>query len=360
MNEETVFDMGKRRSVALVMPVRNEEASIVETLESVLASSRLPDECICADGMSTDNTVKLINSFADRGLKLRVVENPTLFCGGGRNRAIEATDCEIILIADFGNLVDKYWIENMVRPFETDSNVDVVAGMFKPRVHSEFEHCMASIHYYEDYTLDRYSDEEKIKLLPKTILPGGMSIGLTKEIWRRAEGFPEWLAKAQDKMFSRKTHALGAKVVVAWNAYVYHHMRSTPLQVFKQLYFYGRGNGQMHFVSSHFIKLAAFYLFFIGLLLAGSLSTFFYILAAVVMLAYVFHSGIKKIYRADPKRFAFVHVLLAPTVLFPRDIGSLLGHVAGWVQWYFVPRYRKLFNVYTQKCRSSDFNTIAN
>lgn len=352
--------MSQRLKVAVVMPVRNEEAEVKATLDAIFASTRLPDEIIAADGMSTDRTAERILEYRNRGVPIRVVENPTIFCGGGRNRAVEVTDADVILLADFGNRVDATWLENMVRPFEEDPALDIVGGMFRPRAETDFEHCMAAIHYFDDYVLEEMSPEERDRILPKNILPGGLTIGFTQKIWERVGGFPEWLAKGQDKLFSRKAVGAGAKVAVVWDAWLSHHMRENPRAVFKQLYGYGRGNGQMHYMSAHFLKLVAIYGLFLVLFAAGLVGHPSYaVIGVVAFIAYIWWAGVRKVMASRTRPFRLKYLLLVPLVLIPRDIGTILGHLVGWMEWFLAPRYRQLFNAYTADIRADSLKTIA-
>jgi cellulose synthase/poly-beta-1,6-N-acetylglucosamine synthase-like glycosyltransferase len=345
----------RRARVALVMPVRNEEAAVELTLMSVLASRRLPDECIVADGLSVDQTVEKIERlrdgvFRERGIDLRIVPNRELWAGSGRNRAIEATSCDIVLLADFGNPLDPLWVERMIRPFETDPTVDVVTGMFLPREESDYEHCVGAIHYFDNTLVARLTEKERLALVPKVVAPGGLSIALTRKIWQRAGGLPEWLPKAQDKLFSRKLYALGATVAIAWDAYVKHHMRSTPGALFKQMFLYGRGNGQSRYVSKHFLKLTGFYSINFCLLALWTLSWVFPTAAIPLIVAYLYRAGWQKLRVVDGKIKKSSYLWLAPLVVFPRDLGVMLGHVVGWLEWLFIPRYRRLFWGYVKDC----------
>ncbi len=345
------FGRSTNTRVAVVMPVRNEEDAIDATLDAIFQSTVLPDEIIVSDGMSTDETVSKIHEYCQlHKVDIKIVKNPTFFCGGGRNIAISTTTCDIILLSDFGNIVRPDWIECMVRPFMQDASVDIVAGMFKPLVTSDFEHCMGAIHYFEDYTLDQLTDEERQALVPDVKLPGGLSIGFTRAIWEKVEGFPEWLAKGQDKMFSRKAHALGAKVEIAWDACIEHHMRPNPSQVFRQLFFYGRGNGQMRFISSHFPKLAIFYAFVVVLIVLSTVYNSLVLASIFLLMAYYLKSGLSKVWRIPGSKRKVSHIWISAMVLFPRDIGTILGHVVGWYEWFFVPKYQLLYNNYTKYC----------
>ena len=168
------------------------------------------------------------------------------------------TDCDVIVLSDFGNTVEPRYIEGIVRPFEEDDTIEIVGGLFQMRATTDFEHCVASIHYFEDYTLDRYSRDDIRQLIPPVVFPGGLCTA-SRRIWVAAGEQPEWLAKGQDKMFSRKVHAIGGKGLVAIDARLWHHVRGTRRQLFRQLYLYGRGNGQMRFLSKHAVLLMEIY-----------------------------------------------------------------------------------------------------
>ena len=342
--------MSKPVTVALVMPVRNEEAAVASTLDSVFASSRLPDEIIIADGMSTDRTVERIKAYQGRQVPIHVVENPTIYSGGGRNRGIRSTTREVILLADFGNAMDPSWIAEMVRPFEERQGVDMVAGMVRPLVTSDFEHCMAAIHYHDEYMLTRYSAAKRESLLPAEIAPGANSLAISRGIWERVGGYPEWLHRAQDKLFSRKAHCLGARVHVAWDACVAHHVRSTPRQVFRQLFSYGRGTGRSRYINRHFVKLAGFYAVLAMLGVSSMFVAAFGVVGVALLAAYYYHAGLRKVMTVDRGLKKVAYLWLTAAVLFPRDAGTLLGHLVGWSEWFFAPKYRALFRGYMEGC----------
>ena len=70
----------------IIMPALNEEDSVQRTLDSILASSRLPDEIVVADGGSSDRTAELVRSYADRGIRIQLVDNPLVFPGETNNK----------------------------------------------------------------------------------------------------------------------------------------------------------------------------------------------------------------------------------------------------------------------------------
>ena len=64
--------------ISLICTTYNEEKSIGKLIESMLNQSRLPDEIIIADSLSTDNTVKIIRSFKSK-LERQYCENHQVF-----------------------------------------------------------------------------------------------------------------------------------------------------------------------------------------------------------------------------------------------------------------------------------------
>lgn len=348
-----------RKRVALVMPVRNDAASVRPTMDAIFASTRLPDEIIIADGLSTDGTRELIEQYADRGVPIRIVANPALWAGGGRNAAVHATQCDVLVLDDFGNIIEPGYIEAIVRPFEEDEQIDLVSGLFQLQVTSDFEHCVAAIHYSENYVLDRLSSDELRRLMPKAILPGGLCTAVTRRMWLAAGGQPEWLAKGQDKLFSRKVYALGGKTAVALDARLRHHVRSSAGDLFRQMFFYGRGNGQMRYMSRHGSRLLLIYGGFIGLLLLGLVDSRLLLLAAILFLAYVWHAGLRKILRIDGGLRKLRYIPLACQVVVTRDLGTVLGHLLGWFEWLFRPSFRRNYRRYMEGLPAERISVLA-
>ena len=87
--------------VSVVIPVRNEAASIEATIESIIAQDyegRI--EIIVADGMSDDGTREILDALAGRYEQLRYVDSPTGRTPNGLNLAIHASHGDIIVRCD--------------------------------------------------------------------------------------------------------------------------------------------------------------------------------------------------------------------------------------------------------------------
>src|SRR5947208_11891 len=73
--------------ITVVIPVLNEEAHILMTLEGLLYQEYPRDryEIIVADGGSTDRTVELVRAIEDQHPQVKLLPNPDRRSSAGRN-----------------------------------------------------------------------------------------------------------------------------------------------------------------------------------------------------------------------------------------------------------------------------------
>lgn len=110
--------------ISVVMPVYNEAANIISTLDALYSNTLLPDEVIIADGGSTDNTVQLIKSHFPQ---VTIVDNPRKNAAAGRNEGIKKAHGDIIAFTDGDCIVDNHWIENISKAF-SENEIDGLGG----------------------------------------------------------------------------------------------------------------------------------------------------------------------------------------------------------------------------------------
>jgi glycosyltransferase involved in cell wall biosynthesis len=340
-----------RKTAALIMPALNEADSVVETLDSVFASTRLPDEIIVADGGSSDETVALVERYADRGVSVKVIGNPKVYAGAGRNVAVSQTQCDVVLLLDFGNVVDPCWVEHMMAAYERDGNIDYVCGIFLPRVRSDFEHCVACIHYHLEALVDRLPIAQLLQEVPKDVTPGALSFSITRAMWLKLKGMPDWLRASEDNLFGRKLKAFDPAFEVAVEARQYHHMRSNIPDFFKQLFTYSRGHARTGHLRPHYVKFAIFLLVLIGLLwmpIAPLLKS-----TAIVSLFafYVWRTGLRKVVRVDGGLKKLRYAFMATAIVLARDLGTLAGYIVGLYEWFFVKDYQRQYNLYLDEIK---------
>ena len=87
--------------VSVIIPAHNAGPWLGECLESVLAQTLRELEVICIDDASTDNTLSIINAYAERDPRIRVVEfSENLGSGPARNKGIGLATGEFLAFCD--------------------------------------------------------------------------------------------------------------------------------------------------------------------------------------------------------------------------------------------------------------------
>jgi succinoglycan biosynthesis protein ExoA len=93
--------MSEAVDISIVAPCRNEAKHIRAFLDSLLRQDfgGMRWEAIIADGMSTDGTRQIIESYRGRG-SIRCIENPEKIVSTGLNRAIRMASGEYVIRMD--------------------------------------------------------------------------------------------------------------------------------------------------------------------------------------------------------------------------------------------------------------------
>lgn len=220
--------------VTVIATVLNEEASVAELIDSLVAQTRCPDEVIISDGGSTDGTAERIRTATGDRLNLQVLRLSGSNIAEGRNAAVGHASGDVIAVTDAGVRLKPTWLEQLVSPFEKRrGRVDVVSGFFEPDPKTVFEIAMGAT---------VLPTREEIN--PARFLPSSRSVAFTKEAWRRAGGYPEWLDYCEDVVFDLALRRAGC--VFAWAPEAVALFRPRPsLRAFWTQYFrYARGDGK--------------------------------------------------------------------------------------------------------------------
>jgi glycosyltransferase involved in cell wall biosynthesis/SAM-dependent methyltransferase len=219
--------------VSVVATVRNEADSIEVFLEALLAQTRPADEIVIVDGGSTDGTVEVLERVAEREPRLQIQRTPGASISRGRNDAIEAAAGPVIAVTDAGTIAERDWLGNLVRPFEADPQVDVVAGFFVAGGRTWFERTLSTLITTQVQEVDA-----------ERFLPSSRSVAFRKDWWQRVGGYPEWLRHGEDVVFDLELRRAGAKFEFVPDARVAWHARSTLRLYFRQYFNYGRAEGR--------------------------------------------------------------------------------------------------------------------
>lgn len=220
--------------VSLVVPVKNEAASIECLMSSVAGQTRRPDEIIIVDGGSEDGTPEIAEgwlkrrSLSDWGRVARVGEATP---GKGRNIGVAEAKYDWIAFTDAGIRAEEPWLERMIEVAEGNDQVDVVYGSYEPAAETFFERC-AALAYVAPKRL-REGRRMRGPAIPSSLI--------RREVWEGVGGFPD-LRAAEDLIFMEAVERKGYKIAWAPRAVVWWRMPPTFESAFRRFALYSLHN----------------------------------------------------------------------------------------------------------------------
>lgn len=218
--------------VSIVIPVRDEEHSIRELLDSLLAQTRPPDEIVITDGGSVDATAQIIEEYIRNGAPVRLIRAGAALPGRGRNLGAAQASHEWLAFTDAGIRLANNWLEALTTKAESDDSIDVVYGSWQPVTNTFFKQC-AAIAY-----VPPPSSHNGTITRPRFIA----STLLRREAWQKVKGFPEDLRSAEDLIFMDRVENAGYHFVFEPRAQVQWDLRPTLWSTFKRFVVYSRNN----------------------------------------------------------------------------------------------------------------------
>lgn len=218
--------------VSVIVPVRDEEHSIRELLDSLLKQTRPPDEIVITDGGSVDATPQIIEEYIQQGAPVRLIRAGPALPGRGRNLGAAAATYQWLAFTDAGIRLNRDWLETLVARAAQDASVDIVYGSWEPVTDTFFKEC-AAIAY-----VPPPSPRDGIVARPRFIA----STLLKREGWKRVGGFPEDLRSAEDLLFMDRLEAAGYRAGFEPRAQVHWNLRPTLGTTFKRFLVYSRNN----------------------------------------------------------------------------------------------------------------------
>jgi glycosyltransferase involved in cell wall biosynthesis len=308
--------------ISLVIPVRDEAATISDLLASIRSQTLRASEIVFVDGGSLDRTLEILRGSAEKDSSLHLVEAKDAMPGRGRNIGIEAASNDWIALTDAGIWLEPTWMERLVAQVERDPSVNLVFGAYEAQTGTFFQQCAAAAY-----------------VASKQQRPGGLMRGpsiasclLHRNVWRMVGGFPD-LRAAEDLVFIERCQQV-ARIAWAPQAVVRWQLQPTLTATFKRFALYSYHNilaGRQRFWHYGIARK-----YFVALLIV--------ILAAVHNRAWLLLLGFAAIARVarsiwnydEQQRIAWLfsplRLILVGTILAVVDAATFVGW--GHALWY--------------------------
>ena len=214
--------------VSIVIPIRNEERFVRDCLESIITNDYPKDklEIIVVDGMSEDNTRKIVRSYACRYPFIELLDNPKRIIPAAMNVGIQNATGEVIIKMDAHSHYPTNYVSQSVKylmkynPSNVGGIWEIVPGnntLLAKAIAFSLSHSFGSgnAHYKTSASKDpRWAD---------TVAFGCYR----KEVFDRIGIYNENLIRSSDMDLNMRLRAAGGKILLVPEIVVYYHALPT-------------------------------------------------------------------------------------------------------------------------------------
>ena len=149
--------------ISLIVPVFNVEKYVSKCLDSLVAQTLKDIEIICVDDCSTDNSLQIIEKYASKDSRIKILHKENEGVSAARNDGIKMASGDYILFWDGDDFAEKETCEELLHTME-ENNVDtVVYGYYRYKDGAVFET------NYPLFDKEIYEGEEY--MLTATVIP---------------------------------------------------------------------------------------------------------------------------------------------------------------------------------------------
>jgi succinoglycan biosynthesis protein ExoA len=232
----------ERPFISVIVPVRNEETFIADTLAQLLSQDYDPDrfEILVADGCSTDNTRFIVQAMQANHSNLQLLDNPGRLSSAGRNVAVRAARGDLIVLIDGHCQIDnRHYLANLAGAFKR-SGADCV-GRPQPLNVTGATALQRAIALARSARLGHhpashiYSDGEGF------VPPQSVAVAYRREVFGQVGLFDETFDACEDVEFNHRVAQAGLRCYFTPGVQVRYYPRTDLTGLFRQMVRYGRG-----------------------------------------------------------------------------------------------------------------------
>jgi len=228
--------------ITVVVPVRNEEEFIAQTLGYIL-SQDYPNEqleVIVADGESDDRTREIVNNISEADSRVRLIENPGRLSSAGRNVGIKNATGDIVTFIDGHTYIDNDQLLKNIAHYMAEKEISVLSRpQFLDTPENNFFQKAVSlarrsvIGHGLDSTI--YTNKEMF------VNPASSGASYRRDLFDKIGIYDERFDACEDVELNYRAHLNGYKSYTSPDLAVYYYPRSSIKGLFRQLKRYGQG-----------------------------------------------------------------------------------------------------------------------
>lgn len=233
--------MSDHALVSVLMPVRNESASIVAAVNSVLEQTYPNLEVLVVDGRSDDDTAHKVSDMAARDSRIRLLDNPARGISAALNVGLAGARGEYVARVDAHATVNPEYVAIGVAHLVDDAGVAAVGGRRIGVARTPQGNAIAlalSSPFGVGNSINHYGTE--------TQHTDHASFGVYRAgVARDVGGWDEALVVNEDVDFDYRILAAGHRILYDPDMVISWHVRESVRDLGRQYRRYGRGKGSM-------------------------------------------------------------------------------------------------------------------
>lgn len=255
---------------SIIIPLYNRPQEIDELLATLCVQTYTQFEVLVIEDGSTLLAEDIVNSYADR-LDISYYFKPNAGQGFARNYGFEKAKGDYFVIFDSDCLIPADYLET-VKDYLFDHDLDAYGG--PDAAHQSFTPVQKAISYGMTSIFTTGGIRGNKKHVGQ-FHPRSFNMGVSREVWEKVGGF-KITRLGEDIEYSIRIHESGFQIGLIPGAKVFHKRRTSLIQFYKQIHFFGRAriNIYKHFPSE--LKLVHFFpaAFTMGIILVLLLNIF--------------------------------------------------------------------------------------
>lgn len=182
--------------ISVIIPTLNEEKYLGITLHSLRRQKFKDFEIIVSDGNSSDKTVEIARTLADK-----IVRNKKRGISHQRNKGVEVACGELLVFTDADTLHPDNWLLKIVKEFDGDKRLVGIAGNVFPL--STKRRVLVSLSLINEYS-------KKISHRIRFYFAAGANLACRKTAFESVGGFSEDLETREDTEFMMRLARFGS------------------------------------------------------------------------------------------------------------------------------------------------------
>ena len=137
--------------ISIILPVYNVEKYLSQCLDSIVNQAFKDFECICVNDSSTDNSLTILQKYASKDNRIKIINQENKGLSGARNAALKVITGKYITFIDSDDFISSDYLDKLINIAEKE-NSDIV-------------YCGHKIYYSLDNKYEKGPNREKLNKL---------------------------------------------------------------------------------------------------------------------------------------------------------------------------------------------------